>query len=54
MTEREITILECLKVIRDQNGNACAITTWDHQIAACVIDQVAKAVEEFFNIKGSK
>ena len=54
MTEREITVLECLKVIREQTGNPCVITTWDHQVAACVIEDVAKAVEAFFNIKGSK
>lgn len=54
MTEREITVLECLKVIREQNGNPCAITTWDHNIAECVIEHIAKAVEAFFDIKANK
>lgn len=51
MTEQEITVKECLQIIRSQRSFGIVRTTYDHMIACGVQEAIAEAIEVYYGLK---
>lgn len=50
MTEREITIRECIRVLEEVRTFPKTFTTWDHGIALHVKEIMVQAVKDYFEV----
>ena len=50
MTEQEITIKECLRIIRTARNYSVVRTTYDDMVAKGVQEEIAREVEKYYNL----